>query len=812
MNAPNVQQHPASVDAYIRQGWSLVPIPMGTKGPRTKGWNKKENCLKDQSQLPPGHGIGLAHAYSGTMALDIDDWTAAASMLSLAGIDLQALYDAPDAVSIYSGRQGHGKLLYSMPFGLTLPSRKITSDGKTTYELRCATANGLTVQDVLPPSMHPDTGQSYSWTGRGHWTRLPIIPMSLLDLWRAMITEEQQRTISAGDISVSWEEIQQVIECIPADVSREEWITVGMALHWAGTTIGQVDQALTLWNDWSRESETKYPGEKGILTQWASFRADKTETVKLGSLFHLARRHGWSRPSPDVSVYFAALNQTPLSPANLLHNLRPAPPNMPLSLWPSVLATRAQEIADSVGCDPLVPLMAGLGAVCGVADARTRLEMMPGYQVPPILWLMTVGDPADKKTPGSWPMLVPLGAIEGEDRPRFQKDLLDWEGKEAAHAACKKNFLEWSASPDAMLGGDAPPVPDLPPQPVPVKITVSDITSQKLVRHVAERPRGVLCYLDEMNSWIRKMTDSRSGEDRSAWVQAYESKPYEMDRVGAGAIHCENMAVAIYGNIQPRVLKDNIKFLSADGMLQRFLPVVLRPGYTRVGNPVPECLTTTASWENILRVIFALPPQVYRLSDTAYQSYRAFQHWYEQAKQDERLIMSNDVFMTAFGKLEGTCGRLILLQHLIESPFSPVVESTTVDRVVIIIKSYLIPVFRYVFAEIGNTDSFDQWMADYVIQHADAGTVTIGEIKRSGRRQFDGIQAWLADQKIINSMHLLELAGWTVRTDDGSREHQHIAEWALNPALITMFADYRQKKKEITQRMITEWKASQSTT
>ena len=26
-----VQSHPASVDAYIRHGWSLVPIPMGTK-------------------------------------------------------------------------------------------------------------------------------------------------------------------------------------------------------------------------------------------------------------------------------------------------------------------------------------------------------------------------------------------------------------------------------------------------------------------------------------------------------------------------------------------------------------------------------------------------------------------------------------------------------------------------------------------------------------------------------------------------------------------------------------------------------------
>ncbi|MDO1752453.1 hypothetical protein Q2352_27205, partial [Escherichia coli] len=83
------------------------------------------------------------------------------------------------------------------------------------------------------------------------------------------------------------------------------------------------------------------------------------------------------------------------------------------------------------------------------------------------------------------PMLAPLKNIELEDRPRYGKELMDWEGKEASHAAAKKGFLEWSATPDAMLGGDAPAVPDLPAQPVPLKITVSDITSQKLVRSAA---------------------------------------------------------------------------------------------------------------------------------------------------------------------------------------------------------------------------------------------------------------------------------------------------------------------------------------
>ena len=62
-------------------------------------------------------------------------------------------------------------------------------------------------------------------------------------------------------------------------------------------------------------------------------------------------------------------------------------------------------------------------------------------------------------------------------------------------------FALTGAACEAMLDGDqAPLVPDMPPQPVPLKITVSDITSQKLVRQAADRPRGLLCHLDEMAS------------------------------------------------------------------------------------------------------------------------------------------------------------------------------------------------------------------------------------------------------------------------------------------------------------------------
>jgi hypothetical protein len=755
-------------------------------------------------ELPAGHGIGLAHAYSGTMALDIDDWIPA--QLALSGIvDLAELYDAPDAVIIDSGRSGRGKLLFSLP--APMQTKRVTEHGKTLYELRCATAGGLTVQDVLPPSIHPDTGAPYRWAGRGHWSRLPAIPDALLKHWQTMLDKDTTRDISmqttagaaSAIASVSWSEIQQAIEVIPASVGREQWVQVGMALHYAGALTKQSDTAYTIWRDWSMGSPDKYPGDTALAVQWRSFDAGKSTAVKLGTLFKIAADHGYTRQI-DASALFSAI--TAANPSSIITESKPTPPDLDLSLLPDVLAMRAGEVSRSVGCDPLVPAWAGLAAVCGVIDSRSRLELMPGFRVPPVLWLMTIGDPADKKSPGSRPMMFALKDIEAEQKPAYAKSLLEWEGKEAAYSASKKAFLEWSASAEAMLGGDAPNVSELPPMPVPPKITVSDITSQKLVRACADRPRGMLCYLDEMNGWVKKLTDKSSGEDRSAWVVAYESESYEMDRVGTGSTHCDNLAVSIYGNIQPQVYRDSMASLSSDGLLQRFLPAILRSDKTKMGQPIPDALTSQSAWDTTLRVTYSLPPTIYKLSPDAYKSYREFQTWYESAKQDERLLQASTAYMTAFGKLEGLVGRLALVFHVINNPFAVTVGADTISKVVALVKSYIIPAYRYSLDVLADHTSLDTWLHEYILQHSDVETITLQEIKRTCRRKLESMSTWQADNAIYASMSAIERAGWVARLDDGLLESRSVAKWAINPDIHVQYADHRRQVIEAKQRRV----------
>lgn len=806
MNPTIVHQHPATVDAYLRHGWKLVPIPPGTKGPTRSGWNREERTIQSSAELPPGFGIGLAHAFSGTMALDIDEWDTAAFRLSLHGIDLQSLYEAPDAVIIHSGNPGHGKLLYSMPFGLALRSKKLTHRGQdgvnhNYLDFRCATANRLTVQDVLPPSMHPTTGQPYRWAGRGNWQSLPEIPPMLLDYWRGLLDEEDQSNsaIPTGDaIPSNWTEVHEALSHISPDCSRDEWINVGMALHYAGMQTNDMTQALTLWDSWSARSVIKYPGQRAILTQWTSFRPDKTHLVKLGTLFHYARQAGWTRRI-DASKLFS---EVAFSPTRVAEAIRPAPPDLDLDLWPSLLATRSREVANAVGCDPLVPLLAGLGAVCGVVDARTRLELLPGYRVPPLLWLMTIGEPADKKSPGSHPMLDVLTRLEQEDVPRCRRAETEFEGAEAFFNVARKAWLDQAASAEAQLNGQIVEPPAKPAPPVPLRLRVMDATSQKVVRIAADRPQGVVLHLDEMASWLRKMADPRSGEDRSCWVQAYESKPYVMDRVGSGTIRADNLACSIFGNIQPRVFRKLLPSLNEDGLVQRFIPVILRAGATRRGEPIPAYMTHEQQWEDTLRFLFALPTMEYRLSEAAYKIFRQFQSDYERQKHDERITRAGYAYITAFGKLEGTCGRLALILHMLEEPYSLEVSGPLMLRVVKIIWDYIVPSMRYTYTTIGGTSEFEGWLVEHILNICDVEVVSLRDIATAGVKYLADLNPREIDAMIYAGMAVLESSEWVKRVDDGTKEHARVAQWAINPGLAAQFRGYREEVTDARKRLL----------
>lgn len=293
---------------YIDAGLALVPIAQGSKGPRTTGWNLKSNAITNAAKFPGGMGVGIAHAWSGTCAIDVDDLTAARAYLAARKIDLDAMLTDPVNVQIVSGRPNRAKLLFRM-FNkeMSLPSKKIMYNGVLAFELRSGTAEGLTVQDCAPPTVHPDTGKPYEWLG--DWHNIPTIPNGLFALWCEIIEGDKQHVMSTGNGSIhaSWDEIEEALYKVPANCDRKTHTDIGMALKMAGEQLGQIPKAAQLFLDWSATGAEKFKGMGDVLGQFNSYRNNHGNPINIATLFHHARQHGWKRRLPDVGHMFESM-------------------------------------------------------------------------------------------------------------------------------------------------------------------------------------------------------------------------------------------------------------------------------------------------------------------------------------------------------------------------------------------------------------------------------------------------------------------------------------------------------------------------
>lgn len=270
---------------YEAHGWRLCAIERGKKAPTYAGWNT--SAMPAESIEALEQGAGLLHALSGTCVLDLDNLEAARPWLAERGIDLDALRAEPASVHPSSGRPNRDKLLYR----LAKPLRTIKPTGSG-LELRCATASGSSVQDVLPPTIHPDTKKPYFWKYGddlvGDWRSPPNIPAALYNLWRELVaetpvTEIVNEVVQDQPIDLVRRALYSYITSRKKDVSNyDDWIEIGMRLH--KQTQGAAD-GMALWDEWSKtDTSTRKDGgpryvPQAIRDHWISFGKTTGRTV-----------------------------------------------------------------------------------------------------------------------------------------------------------------------------------------------------------------------------------------------------------------------------------------------------------------------------------------------------------------------------------------------------------------------------------------------------------------------------------------------------------------------------------------------------
>lgn len=265
---------------------AFVPLHLKTKYPRAKRWNQRENCVTDPEDAYKldGMNIGLAHAYCDpvTCCVDVDHLPSANRWLADRGIDLMALLTSSGAIA-ESGRKNSLKAYYILPTIKTTQVVKV--EGHVAFEFRCATKDGKTVCDVIPPSIHP-SGTQYKWT-RGSLSQLKPLPESLLALWDELLAPTDHRKQHAADQEIDTPRrvavLRDLLRYINPDCDYESWRDVVFSI-----LSSEYVTAEEIAREWSESSYKYDPVAFNTLV-----KSYKHGSFTLGTIYHYARQGGY---------------------------------------------------------------------------------------------------------------------------------------------------------------------------------------------------------------------------------------------------------------------------------------------------------------------------------------------------------------------------------------------------------------------------------------------------------------------------------------------------------------------------------------
>jgi putative DNA primase/helicase len=334
--------------------------------------------------------------------------------------------------------------------------------------------------------------------------------------------------------------------------SEADLALCSMLAFWTGPDPARIEELFSQsglnrgkWQD--RPAYRKKTVEKALSTMSEFYDANRGITVTLGKPTH----------HEDVSGRGASLPSSPF-PAPL-----PEAPPFPTHALPEAVGNFVREAAlstgvpeDYVGVPALAALAQGIGAARVVQIKRRWKEGTT-------LFLAIVSPPGTKKSPAADAVMAPVWErhfrLEAEHEEAEEEYDLRVREHEAAEKLAKKT-------------GDTPP--ERPKSPTPKRCITVDVTVEALVDLVANNPRGILVYRDELTGWVAAMDQYKGGKgsDKQHWLSLWSASPIAVDRKSqmGKAISVKRPSVSLFGGIQPAVLRE-LGNTAEEGLIERFL-------------------------------------------------------------------------------------------------------------------------------------------------------------------------------------------------------------------------------------------------
>ncbi|WP_434620349.1 VapE domain-containing protein [Tabrizicola sp. M-4] len=275
----------ATNSRLVEAGAALHWLKPRSKAPVAEAWSTAPRANRSdlERKYDTGANLGVrlgepSHLAAGYLHLiDLDIRKPEASEAAWA--ELRRLVSNLDELPEVESGSGAGRHFYF--FSLTpLRSEKLAKGDGWEIELF-----GTGKQAVLPPSIHPDTGNPYRW--------VRPLDLDLIELGigpTAKISQKERKSSAALPEEPDWPRIHSALAAIYDASDYQEWISIGLALH---NVSGGSDLGFQTWCNWAKQDERF--SLKEHRAKWRSF---KREGVTVATLFKTAMNYGWNPPAP----------------------------------------------------------------------------------------------------------------------------------------------------------------------------------------------------------------------------------------------------------------------------------------------------------------------------------------------------------------------------------------------------------------------------------------------------------------------------------------------------------------------------------
>jgi len=446
------------------------------------------------------------------------------------------------------------------------------------------------------------------------------------------------------------------------------------------------------------------------------------------------------------------------------------PPTLPRGILPDVIERFAHNQGSDMGAD-----MAGIAvsalAVCAAAiPDKIQLQVKrhnSGWLESARLWVALVGPPSSMKSPIMATAVRPLRRIDSEMARQY------------ADARARYDRLPKEEKAQAQ-------------PPKQTRLLLQDTTIEAAQEVIKDSPDGVLCYQDEMSGWFGSM-DKYSGargsaKDRAFWLEAFNGAPYSVHRIGRGAGFIENLSISLIGGIQPEPIRKLADESMDDGLLQRLLPIILKPaveGRDEAMSPVvSDYSSLIGRLHNLASPMFGGGPAALRFDEGAQQYRQELERKHLELQSCESIHRK---LAAHIGKYNGIFSRLCVVWHCVENEFGglpPVIPEETARRVGAFLHGFLLPhALAFYTGVLGLSNDHDRLaaVAGYILARK-LNCITNRDVQH-GDRTMRGLDR----QQIEGVFDQLDALGWIDRIP-GPRPTSP-SRWVVNPVVHSKFAE-----------------------